>query len=377
MPLDLLLEQEPYWVSSNAPEADLVVRSQCSLARNFPDYPFPSQCTESEKQVLEDRVLSALDSLNLLSAGVYYSLPELKPVERLLLAERQLITQSLLESHGPRGVYVSNDQRFCIMVNGADHVCLRALLPGLQLEEAWAQLNLADDTLNGVLDFAYDTQRGYLTAHFDALGTGLKASALMHLPALEAANALSVWAAKLARKNQQELHGVDLHMPGDSEIKQELLNESCMPGEMEGAVLCDPAESAGHLRLLVNSASLGRQEAEIVFQVRHVAQQLAEAERKARNQLSQENELAFQDRVGRVRGMASRAYLLDYAEAVRWLSAMRLGVERKLDNSLSMERINRLLLTAQPAHLMLMREAASESLSAARATLFREAFDLK
>lgn len=373
MAIEVLLEQDPPWVSQGGPESDIVVRSQCNLARNFSDYPFPKQCANGEKQAVENRVLSALDSLNLLSAGAYYSLPNLAPHERLFLAERQLITQTLLEASGPRGVYVASDQRFCIMVNGADHICLRAVLPGLQLEEAWAQLNLADDTLNGVLDFAYDAQRGYLTSHFDALGTGLKASALLHVPALEAANALGVWASKLAKKNQQDLHGVALHIPSGSELPEELLNERCMPGEMEGAVLCDPAESAGHFRLLANTASLGRQEAEIVFQVRRVAQQLATAERTARDRLSQENELAFRDRVGRARGLAGGAYLLDYAEAVRWLSAMRLGIERKLDSKLSLERVNGLLLTAQPAHLMLMRHAQADALAAERAALFREA----
>jgi len=373
MPLDVLLEQEPPWLSSNAPEADIVVRCQCNLARNFSDYPFPRQCENREKQAVESRVLSALDSLNLLSAGAYYSLPSLTPEERLFLAERHLITQTLLEGHGPRGVYVAGDRRFCILVNGADHVCLRALSPGLQLEEAWAQLNLADDTLNGVLDFAFDAQRGYLTSYFDALGTGLKASALLHLPALEAANTLGFWANKLAKKNQQDLHGVALRIPSDPELPEALTNERCMPGEMEGAVLCDPAESAGHLRLLANTSSLGRQEAEIVFQVRHVAQQLAAAERTARDRLTEENELAFRDRVGRVRGLASGAYLLDYAEAVRWLSAMRLGVERKLDSGLSLERVNGLLLSAQPAHLMLLRHAQPAALTAERAALFREA----
>ena len=369
MRIQSLLEPPPLWVSAHAPQSDIALYSQCSLVRNFSDFPFPDCCAGEERLAVERRVLEALDGLNMLSSGVYYSLTELEPLERQFLAECQYITGSLLRGHGARGVYVAHDRQFCVMVNGTNHLCLRTMLPGLQLEEAWAQLNLIDDMLAGVLDFAFDERRGFLSAELDTMGTGLKAGVLMHLPALEASGQIEHW-SKRFDKGPQDLHGAALSSPHEL-AGPGLPPDQCLLSEMEGAVRCASADSAGHLHVLVNAAALGQPEAEIVFHVREAAQQLAEAERKLRGELLQGNPMAFEDRVGRARGLAGGVRLLEYAEAVELLSALRLGVERRIETGISLEQIDRLLLCSQPGHLALIDGASPETTHARRADLFR------
>lgn len=370
MTLDALLATPPPWLSADVPHAAFALWSSCALSRNFADFPFPARCSPEEKQLVEQRVLAALDSLNLLHSGSYYSLESLSPRQRQLLAERQYVTPALLAGHGPRGVYVSADKRFTILVNGEDHLCLRTLVPGLQLEEAWAQLNLADDTLNSGLDFAFDPKYGYLTSALDAVGTGLTVSVLLHLAASERVGGLSILALAL-EKNKVGLHGIVLSRPG--ELPEARIEERCLLSEANGVPHRDPVGTAGAWYLLVNARTLGLAEEELVFQLRQAAIGLVEEEKQARDRLMHDNRDALEDFVGRAHGLASNARLLEFPEGFEWLSALRLGVERGLETHHTIGSLNRLLLQSQSAHVAQAQNDGTQPLGAGRAALFREA----
>ena len=158
--VETLLDKPAEWMAGDGPEADIAVYCECRLVRNLTDYPYPGACTDEEKAAIEERILAELDGLNLMATGRYCSLTELDPCEARFLAERHLIDPKLIGAQGARGVYIADDQSLSITINEGDHLTLRGLASGLQLQELWARLNLLDDTLAGVLDFAFDERRG-------------------------------------------------------------------------------------------------------------------------------------------------------------------------------------------------------------------------
>lgn len=385
MLLDTLVDKAPAWTSGDAPEGCTVVLAQCTAARNLSDFPFPGRCTPEEKRQVMERVMAALDSLSLLGAGRFYDLEEMEPREQRFLAERRAITSELLRAEGPRGVYVSEDQSLSIMVNGADHLCIRAIFAGARIDEAWARVNLIDDTLAGLLDYAHDERLGYLTTALAHLGAGLKGGILLHLPCAALADELG-GVKRTAAAQRLSLHGVKpgaddprllrkLAREGGARRKDTLLKE-CFYGDMSGAVCGQLNESAGDLFLLTNDCTLGVSEEEIVFHLRHTAAEIAGVESGARDRLREISPRGVEDRVGRALGIAGGARLLGFAEAMGLLSSIRLGIAAGIPHKAGLGVVNALLLGAQRAHV----EAAAGrpldelTLSAERADLFRNQF---
>jgi len=388
MAVDMLVEKVPPWLTEVRPESGTALLSQGSLARNLPDYPFPARSSEEEKQGVVERVLGALETLNLLENGQYYPLEELTPREARFLAERRLITYEMLRGQGPRGVYVADDQRLCIMVNGTDHVCLRAFRPGLQLSEVWAQLNLIDDTLSGVLDFAFHGRLGFLTAGLNMVGCALKTGVLLHLPGLVLTNRLTEQGDRV-RAQQMTLRGVlagtvtDRAEGGAGRRRQsgpvadegslDAGLEQALFSDIDGALSCPLNETAGDLFFLVNDGTLGVSEEEIVYHVQHSAGEVLAEEGRARETLLANSPFGMEDRVGRARGIAGGARLLAFTEGLNLLSSLRLGVSVRIAPGLRLEALNGLYLTSQAAHLEASRRQDYDAftLNIERAELFR------
>jgi protein arginine kinase len=311
MIVETLLDKAPPWCKADAPDASLVLWSQCSAVRNLSDYPFPRRCSPEEKRSVEQRILEALESASLLASGRYYSLDSLDPQEARFLAERHLITYSVLCGSGARGVYVSEDQCLSIMVNGVDHLCMRVLLGGQQLEEAWHRLSLADDLMSSVLDFAYSDRLGYLTSSLERVGTGLKAGMLLHLPALTQTHVIETKKRQTKEQSRVTLGGV--HVGAEAVNVQPAHRGAArqapagldqgLYGEL-GGVFQWGAKARGDLYLLTNEGALGLSEEEFLFRLRHVSKDLLDAERRMREAMITEGKAALEDRVGRALGLA-------------------------------------------------------------------------
>ena len=179
MAVTTLAEKIPGWLTEEAPASPCAVASCCTVTRNLADFPFPGACSPEEKQQVVDRIHGVLDGLSLLSSGDYFSFDDLTPSDVRFLAERGLVTQELMGAEGPRAVYVSDDQGLSVQVNSVDHLQVRTLASGCKPQEAWARLNLMDDTLGGMLDFAFKSRLGYLTTNLGHVGTGLLTSVVM------------------------------------------------------------------------------------------------------------------------------------------------------------------------------------------------------
>ena len=373
MLLDTLQEKVPLWLSDDAPEATGAVVSQCCIARNLSDFPFPERCAEEEKKSVLDRVVTVLDNLDLFAGGHFYSLEELDDQSIRFLAERRLITYDLVKMSGARGVYVSSDQCLSIMVNGADHMCMRVLLPGLQMQAAWSRLNLMDDTLSSVLDFAYNDRLGYLTTSLGTLGTGLQASVLLHLPSVTLDGELSKQVAE-SKERRLSLSGLSFGIPMGSKGESLGVTAGSLYSDMSGAIRCSAKETRGDLYLLSNQHTLGVSEEEVIFYVSDTASKILASESKSRERLLQESRCGVADRVGRAMGIARGAHVMDFEEAIMLLSSLRLGVATELLSGYSIELLNTLLISSQSAHLEMTECGHGLNLAMRRADLFRNCF---
>jgi len=179
------------WIGSSGPEADVVVSSRVRVARNLAGMPFPHLLDQAGAQTVIDAVRTACrDERFVTRAGKIdvTLLRELSPVERQVLVEKHLVSPDLLNGFETKAVAISDDERTSIMINEEDHLRLQVLLPGLQLGEAWQLVDVVDDALELNLDYCFSEQLGYLTACPTNVGTGLRASVMLHLPGLAMAN---------------------------------------------------------------------------------------------------------------------------------------------------------------------------------------------
>lgn len=388
------VSKTPPWIAATGPEAAVAVCSQCSLVRNLSDLPFPRSCNEDEKRSAEDRVVTVLEAAGLLSSGRYHSFPAMEPREQCVLAERRLVPWDLVEASGPRGVYVAEDQTASIALNAADHVTITGNRPGLQLPEAFNQITLLDDTLADTLEYGFDRRFGYLTASLRHVGTGMKASVVLHLPALAMTGRLDQ-AAQTVRQRRQVLYGFRTSTGRATGARPRrplgpLAETDKAPGrevwescggdalyyDLGETLYGDANETLGDLYILSNQASLGMPEEEILFHMRHVAHELIEQEKVARAALLATESRRIEDRVARALGIARSARLLGFAEALSILSSIRLGADTELARNYGLPRLNELLFAAQRAHLCARTEQDCNewTLTVQRADLFRARF---
>jgi protein arginine kinase len=364
--VETLLETPANWLAGDGPEASIALSSQGALMRNLTGFPFAASSSEDDRHMIEERVLAVLDRLNLLATGRYCSLCDLDDREARFLVERQLIPINLLNDTGPRGVYISEDQSLSIVVNGDDHLCIQTLASGMKLRELWNRLNLMDDTLAGLLDYAYDDALGYLTSSVGNVGTGFRASVVLHLPALAMQGEIS----RLADSARESRHA--LRNLFEDEIEAGVAGvEETAPERISPFGLTGP-----NLYFLSNVSTLGASEEENVFHLRHVAGQIIDEEKRCREKILQDTPRRLEDRVGRATGIAQHARLLEFEEGLAVLSSLRLGVDTGCLPSIPLRKLNEVLMNSQNAHLemKLGRECDSLTLISERAELFNLSF---
>jgi protein arginine kinase len=386
--LDSLVAKIP-WIAGTGPQPAVALFSQCSLIRNLAGFAFPGTSSEDEERAVEDRVLSVLESLGMLSRGQYYSVSGIDPREVFLLAERRVAPFDLLNGRVHAGVYVAEDQALSIAVNGANHLCITAIGSGLQLQALHNRINLLDDALAGMLDYAFDKKFGYLTRSISHVGTGLKASVILHLPALAMENGLPPLMQTL-RQRRQVLNGqkstiaaqpprdpaADETDRGPAPIHHPPSLAEALYYDFSGILYGDFNETQGDLFLLGNQNTLGISEEEILFHLRHSAAEIIDRECETRRGLMERDHRRLEDRVARALGVARSARLLGFSEALSLLSSIRLGVDVGLLKGYSLQRLTELVFASQSAHLKTKadRETNEWTLSIQRADLFRARF---
>jgi len=322
-PLDPL-DGAAEWLQPNGPQNDVVISSRVRLARNLAGFPFLTRASrEDRRQILEIAKQHALNSA-LSDRMMFVDLSEASRLERNLLVERHLISKQHAKGDEPRGVGVSTpDERLSIMVNEEDHFRIQSLRAGLALEEAFGQTDGVDDRLEERLEYAFNARFGYLTACPTNVGTGIRVSVMLHLPALKLAGEID--------KVRRAAKSMSLAVRG-------------FYGE--------GSEAIGDIYQLSNQTTLGKTERQIMQDFeREILPQIVEYERKARRRMLAERRTILEDRVHRAVGALTHARLLTAEESLQLLSMVRLGSVMSLLERPALETVMRLMLLTQPAHL--------------------------
>lgn len=325
MKLSDLTSRAGEWLRGNGPMSEIVISSRIRLARNVSGTPFLSRCTAVQRRALETRLRDAVLGSKLGATGrtLYVDLQDAPEIDRQLLVERHLISKQHAAAEGARGVAVGEDETVAIMVNEEDHLRLQVLRSGLQLEEAWEQINEIDNTLESRLDFAFHPRFGYLTACPTNVGTGIRVSVMVHLPALKLTGEIEkvFRAARDMRLAVRGLYG-------------------------EGT------DATGDFYQISNQTTLGKSEDEIIADFKHtVIPKIIEYEQQARRTLAREREAALEDKVFRALGLLRSARLMASEETLFLLSHLRMGINMGRVTGIDIRTVNELFLLTQPAHL--------------------------
>lgn len=297
---ELLLGQSE-WMKESSNSA-VVLSSRIRLARNLENIPFPHVLSSEKLHEVEERIANIIKEVTFEGVKLaYFSLPDLTSIEQQVLIEKHLISPGLVQSKGSRGVALTADHRISVMVNEEDHIRIQSLLPGNQLRECYRLANLMDDSLEEHLDVAYQESQGYLTACPTNVGTGMRASVMVHLPAL------------VMTKQVQQILG-------------SLTNLGLAVRGLYG----EGSQAYGHLFQVSNQITLGQSEEDILTHIEAVTRQIVEHELHAREALQCGAKLVIEDQVWRARGTLENARLLTSEDAMHLLSLDRMGVDMGL-----------------------------------------------
>jgi protein arginine kinase len=320
--LDDLTVTSGEWLRGSGPEADIVISSRVRLARNLADFPFISRATPQDRtrieNILHDRILAIAAETDVL----YVNLSQLEKVDRQLLVERHLISREHAESQGARAVAIDSHEKFSLMVNEEDHLRIQVMQSGLNLASAWEQVNRIDDVIDEKATYAFHERLGYLTACPTNVGTGMRVSVMLHLPALVITRQID--------KVFRSLQKISLAVRG-------LYGEG--------------SQAMGDFYQISNQVTLGRTESELIRQVSDIVPVIIDYERQARDFLVKESHENLHDRVSRAYGILRTAQTISSEETMHLLSSVRMGVNLGLIRDLNIPAVNELFIRTQPAHL--------------------------
>lgn len=336
----------PAWArKAGGRDDDVVLASRVRLARNLVDLPFPHLASQAALDEVVKRARAAVERSNAAQPLKMVRLEDISPLERQVLVEKHLVSPQHIEVPQHRALIANDDQSISVMVNEEDHLRIQAILPGEQLQAAAEEANRVDDLLEASMDFAFHEVRGYLTACPTNVGTGMRVSVMVHLPALA-----------LVDRAKRVL----------SALPQVGLNVRGLYGE--------GSESLGQIYQISNQVVLGSTEDEIIDSLKAACRQIVENERAARQALLRESRGQLEDRLWRAYGVLSFARMLTSEEALRLISDVRLGIDLNVIPGLEPIVLKELLLLTRPGMLQELagREMSPEERDQFRADLVRE-----
>lgn len=333
------------WLRSDGPHRNIVVSSRVRLARNVASKPFPGWAKKAERIDVLKIVKGAVEQLPEMEDAYSENLEALSPLEKQILVERHLISREHAAKGVGSAVVMNVPQSLSFMINEEDHLRMQAICCGLQLDKVFSMINQADSELEPLLDFAFHPRLGYLTACPSNVGTGMRASAMLHLPGLVMSDQMN--------KVINSVNKIGLAVRG-------------LHGE--------GTEAMGNLFQVSNQTTLGEAEGEIISRLNDVIEKIIEHENNARQLLIQRKAVTLLDQIGRAYGILSHAHSLSSKEALNLLSVIKLGVDLDLFPENHRLPVDELFIETQPAHLqkgLQAQKMSAEERDTLRATLIR------
>lgn len=335
------------WMRSDAVDSEIVISSRVRIARNLQHLPFPMLATNQQSEAVLNKLSEVLQQEDMKEYGTFHLLkiPETSDLDQRVLVEKHLISPNLASESRNGAVMISENEAVSIMINEEDHLRIQCLYPGCQVKEAWQKASSIDDVFEAAVDYAFDDQRGYLTSCPTNVGTGLRASVMMHLPALVMTHQIN-----------------------------RILSAVSQVGLTVRGIYGEGSEAVGNLFQVSNQITLGQTEEEIIENLHGVVLQIIEHERAARERLMNESILRITDRIMRSYGILSYATVVESKEAAQRLSDIRLGVDMGILEGPSIQTLNELHVMTQPGFLQKKfgGELDNAGRDTYRATLIRE-----
>ena len=344
MQINELSGQAGEWLKGEGPECDIIISSRIRFARNLADFPFTNRASVEQMAEIAEILQERISKLYVNGEGLaYFDLSELSPLDMEFLVERHLISKEHAEAEGARGVAINKEETVSIMVNEEDHLRIQVMKSGFQLGETWEIIDELDDAIDCELNYAFSAELGYLTACPTNVGTGMRASVMLHLPALVFTRQIDKVITAVGKMNL---------------VVRGLYGEG--------------TQYAGSLYQISNQVTLGKSEEEILDNIVKTVPQIVRYERRAREILLSQNRAKLEDRVYRSLGMLKSARTISSAETITLLSHLRLGINLGLIE-MGIGQVNELFIRALPAHLQKLegKELEPGERDTARATFIR------
>ncbi len=344
MKLNDLVKQTGEWLKGEGPNADVVISSRVRLARNVKGYPFFHWAGKKEKENVLSTVKNAIDNSKYMKGALFIKIADLDDIDRHFLVERHLMSKEHSIRDSSRALAVDAKEIVSIMINEEDHIRAQVIQCGFNLMETWHVLNSLDSELEGKLEYSYSNKWGYLTACPTNIGTGLRASVMLHLPALVITNQIG-----------------------------KVLQAITKLGVIARGLYGEGTEASGNFFQISNQVTLGHSEEDIVDNIEKLINQVIGRERSAREYMLSHSKAAIHDRIWRAHGTLKSARIITSDETIRLFSLIRLGVDIEMIKDINRKTLNELFILTRPAHLQKIegKELSSAERDTKRADLIR------
>jgi len=342
-----LIEAKAELTDGGLPPEPIVLSTRIRLARNIAGEAFPGWADSSQQETVLQTCLDNLSPLTAFSEGLFLKISDLTELEKQVLLERRMVSRELIEASEGTGVCIAPDQSLSVMINEEDHLRLQCVRSGFNFRKAWEAIDAVDSAIEDRLDYAFSDELGYLTACPTNVGTGLRASAMLHLPGL------------VMRQHMEKV--------------VRMVNQL---GLAVRGSLGEGSEATGSYFQISNQQTLGESEEQILKRLITILHAIIEQETNARGVLMEEQPNVLMDKIGRAYGVLQNGHLLSSEEAVNLLSLMRLAVDLGLFPVEYRSRIDRLNMEVQPGHVQCSSNAdiTPEVRDEIRASRIREQF---
>ncbi|MFA5362626.1 MAG: protein arginine kinase [Candidatus Omnitrophota bacterium] len=322
MKLNDLINHISEWLKGTGPHSDIVISSRIRLARNLSKVPFPHWANKKQNKEVLEAVEVAAGGFSVVKSVVMFKMQDLDSLDKQFLVERHLMSLDHAQKSDSKALLVDPDEVVSIMVNEEDHIRAQVMQSGFNLFEAWGIINKIDETLSKELAFAFQPEWGYLTACPTNAGTGMRASVMLHLPALVMTRQINQVLAAISKLSftARGLYG-------------------------EGT------QAMGNFFQISNQVSLGPSEEEIIENLNGLIRQIIEQEHQTREVLYSRNRTMLEDKINRSFGILKSAHIISSQETVDVLSVVRLGVDMGMIKDIDRGTVNELFIVTQPAHL--------------------------
>ena len=334
-----LTNASPSWMQHES-DSDIVISTRIRLARNIANTRFPISFTEQEAQLIEEKMMqSLLSSDNNPYQFSYFQIKDMPVLQRQILVEKHLISPNLARRKKIGSFFLTKDESISILVNEEDHIRIQSLMQGMNLKEAFDKARNIDRFLSKSITYAYEDRYGYLTSCPTNVGTGLRASVMLHLPALTMMKQMNPLIQMMTRL-----------------------------GMVVRGIYGEGSENLGNIYQISNQITLGKSEEMILQELQDVVEQVIKKEELARKNLLMRAPSMLEDRLSRSLGTLKYAKILTSEEAASCLSNVRLGVSLGLLEAISQRKLNECMLIMQPG---LIQQYIGTTLQPAERDMYR------